>query len=212
MKKKINIRPYDYLVLILLVLFFIGYFGLFSLLVKYVSKIVIYLIVLFIWIIVMKKYIKHGIKNFKKEYINDALSIVTLIIVTSSVLFLFLNKSTNINSQSNETVSLMLFSTLIFTPIVEELVNRCAIGLLLAKFTSKNNYINIITTIIFVFMHIYKMNLNIVSLLIYSVIYFLLGYACGYYYRKTNNIILSILIHFLWNLFMIIGVVIRNIL
>ncbi len=212
MKKKINIRPYDYLVLILLVLFFIGYFGLFSLLVKYVSKIVIYLIVLFIWIIVMKKYIKHGIKNFKKEYINDALSIVTLIIVTSSVLFLFLNKSTNINSQSNETVSLMLFSTLIFTPIVEELVNRCAIGLLLEKFTSKNNYINIITTIIFVFMHIYKMNLNIVSLLIYSVIYFLLGYACGYYYRKTNNIILSILIHFLWNLFMIIGVVIRNIL
>lgn len=211
MKKKINIRPYDYLVLILLVLFFIGYFGLFSLLVKYVSKIVIYLIVLFIWIIVMKKYIKHGIKNFKKEYINDALSIVTLIIVTSSVLFLFLNKSTNINSQSNETVSLMLFSTLIFTPIVEELVNRCAIGLLLEKFTSKNNYINIITTIIFVFMHIYKMNLNIVSLLIYSVIYFLLGYACGYYYRKTNNIILSILIHFLWNLFMIIGVVIRNI-
>lgn len=210
MKKKINIRPYDYLVLILLVLFFIGYFGLFSLLVKYVSKIVIYLIVLFIWIIVMKKYIKHGIKNFKKEYINDALSIVTLIIVTSSVLFLFLNKSTNINSQSNETVSLMLFSTLIFTPIVEELVNRCAIGLLLEKFTSKNNYINIITTIIFVFMHIYKMNLNIVSLLIYSVIYFLLGYACGYYYRKTNNIILSILIHFLWNLFMIIGVVIRN--
>lgn len=106
----------------------------------------------------------------------------------------------------------MLFSTLIFTPIVEELVNRCAIGLLLEKFTSKNNYINIITTIIFVFMHIYKMNLNIVSLLIYSVIYFLLGYACGYYYRKTNNIILSILIHFLWNLFMIIGVVIRNIL
>lgn len=212
MKKKINIRLYDYLVLILLVLFFIGYFGLFSLLVKYVSKIVIYLIVLFIWIIVMKKYIKHGIKNFKKEYINDALSIVTLIIVTSSVLFLFLNKSTNINSQSNETVSLMLFSTLIFTPIVEELVNRCAIGLLLEKFTSKNNYINIITTIIFVFMHIYKMNLNIVSLLIYSVIYFLLGYACGYYYRKTNNIILSILIHFLWNLFMIIGVVIRNIL
>ena len=212
MKKKINIRPYDYLVLILLVLFFIGYFGLFSLLVKYVSKIVIYLIVLFIWIIVMKKYIKHGMKNFKKEYINDALSIVTLIIVTSSVLFLFLNKSTNINSQSNETVSLMLFSTLIFTPIVEELVNRCAIGLLLEKFTSKNNYINIITTIIFVFMHIYKMNLNIVSLLIYSVIYFLLGYACGYYYRKTNNIILSILIHFLWNLFMIIGVVIRNIL
>lgn len=210
MKKKINIRLYDYLVLILLVLFFIGYFGLFSLLVKYVSKIVIYLIVLFIWIIVMKKYIKHGIKNFKKEYINDALSIVTLIIVTSSVLFLFLNKSTNINSQSNETVSLMLFSTLIFTPIVEELVNRCAIGLLLEKFTSKNNYINIITTIIFVFMHIYKMNLNIVSLLIYSVIYFLLGYACGYYYRKTNNIILSILIHFLWNLFMIIGVVIRN--
>ena len=173
MKKKINIRPYDYLVLILLVLFFIGYFGLFSLLVKYVSKIVIYLIVLFIWIIVMKKYIKHGIKNFKKEYINDALSIVTLIIVTSSVLFLFLNKSTNINSQSNETVSLMLFSTLIFTPIVEELVNRCAIGLLLEKFTSKNNYINIITTIIFVFMHIYtqisKQNTEITHINTYRV-------------------------------------------
>lgn len=211
LKKKINLKLNDYLILILLILFFVGYFGVFSLLSKFLPKIIIYLILLIIWIITMKNQIKNGIKSFKKEYFKDALSIVVLILIVSSLLFSFGSKYIESDMQLKGSVPLALFSSLIFAPIVEELMNRCAIGMILEKFTNNNIIINIITTIIFVFLHLYKMNINIVALFIYALIYFMLGYACGYYYRKTNNIVLPMLIHFIWNFYMIIGVAIRNI-
>ena len=46
----------------------------------------IYFAVLFVWIIVMKKHIVDGIRQFKKEYFNDALSIVIVIVLVSSSL------------------------------------------------------------------------------------------------------------------------------
>ena len=51
-----------------------------------------YLVILFVWIIVMKQYIVHGIKYFKKDYFNDALSIVIVIILASSILNLIFAK------------------------------------------------------------------------------------------------------------------------
>ena len=159
----------------------------------------------------MKNQIKNGIKSFKKEYFKDALSIVVLILIVSSLLFSFGSKYIESDMQLKGSVPLALFSSLIFAPIIEELMNRYAIGMILEKFTNNNIIINIITTIIFVFLHLYKMNINIVGLFIYTFMYFMLGYTCGYYYRKTNNIVLPMLIHFIWNSYMIIGVFIRNV-
>ena len=84
------------------------------------------------------KYIVNGIKNFKKYYFNDALSIVIVIVLVSSLLNLIFAKIDSTipvcNSQSTDSMLAMLFSALIFAPIVEELVNRCAMGLFLEKF------------------------------------------------------------------------------
>lgn len=175
-----------------------------------------YLVILFVWIIVMKQYIVHGIKNFKKDYFNDALSIVIVIILASSILNLIFAKidSTILveNSQSTDSIPVMLFSALVFAPIVEELVNRCAMGLFLEKVIKNDVVINVVTAVIFAFLHLFKMHLNIYGLIYYGLVYSMLGYCCGYYYRKTSNIVLSMLIHFIWNLCMFAGVVLRNML
>ena len=95
MGKKIRIKSYEWVILILLIFFCIGYLGLFSLMSNYISKIMIYFAVLFVWIMVMKKHIVKGIRQFKKEYFNDALSIVIVIILVSSFFnVLFVVKTT----------------------------------------------------------------------------------------------------------------------
>ena len=164
----------------------------------------------------MKRNIYNGIRSFKKEYFNDALSIVTGILIISAVLLLFLSKIDKVilvtKSEEIEIVPLMLFEWLIFAPIVEELVFRCALGLFGEKIIKNDIVINVITAIIFSFFHLFKMKLNIVEIIFYGIIYYMLGYACGYYYRKTDNIILSMYIHFIWNMFMVVSATLRNIL
>ena len=214
--EKIRLKLYEWIIFFLLLIFLIGYLGLFSWMSKYTSKTIMYLVILFVWIIVMKQYIVHGIKNFKKDYFNDALNIVIVIILASSILNLIFAKidSTILveNSQSTDSIPVMLFSALVFAPIVEELVNRCAMGLFLEKVIKNDVVINVVTAIIFAFLHLFKMHLNIYGLIYYGLVYSMLGYCCGYYYRKTSNIVLSMLIHFIWNLCMFAGVVLRNML
>lgn len=216
MTEKIRLKLYEWIIFFLLLIFLIGYLGLFSWMSKYISRTIMYLVILFVWIIVMKQYIVHGIKNFKKDYFNDALSIVIVIILASSILNLIFAKidSTILveNSQSTDNIPVMLFSALVFAPIVEELVNRCAMGLFLEKVIKNDVVINVVTTVIFAFLHLFKMHLNSYGLIYYGLVYSMLGYCCGYYYRKTSNIVLSMLIHFIWNLCMFAGVVLRNML
>ena len=85
-------------------------------------------------------------------------------------------------------------------------------GLFLEKFIKNDVVINVVTAIIFAFLHLFKMHLNIYGLIFYGLVYGMLGYSCGYYYRKTSNIVLSMLIHFIWNLCMFAGIVLRNML
>ena len=72
---------------------------------------------------------------------------------------------------------LMLFSSLIFAPIVEELVFRSALGLFVEKIIKNDILINVITAILFSFLHLFKMQLNIVGIIFYGIIYYMLGYA-----------------------------------
>ena len=213
---KIKLKLYEWIIFFLLLIFLIGYMGLFSLMSNYISKMIIYLVILFVWIMVLEKYIVNGIKNFKKYYFNDALSIVIVIVLVSSLLKLIFAKIDSTipvgNSQSTDSMLAMLFSALIFAPIVEELVNRCAMGLFLEKFIKNDVVINVVTAIIFAFLHLFKMHLNIYGLIFYGLVYGMLGYSCGYYYRKTSNIVLSMLVHFIWNLCMFAGIVLRNML
>lgn len=153
--EKIKLKLYEWIIFFLLLIFLIGYMGLFSLMSNYISKTIIYLVILFVWIMVLEKYIVNGIKNFKKYYFNDALSIIIVIVLVSSLLNLIFAKIDSTipvgNSQSTDSMLAMLFSALIFAPIVEELVNRCAMGLFLEKFIKNDVVINVVTAIIFAF-------------------------------------------------------------
>lgn len=158
--EKIKLKLYEWIIFFLLLIFLIGYMGLFSLMSNYISKTIIYLVILFVWIMVLEKYIVNGIKNFKKYYFNDALSIIIVIVLVSSLLNLIFAKIDSTipvgNSQSKDSMLAMLFSALIFAPIVEELVNRCAMGLFLEKFIKNDVVINVVTAIIFAFLHLLK--------------------------------------------------------
>lgn len=182
----------------------------FGFLSQFIPKIVIYIVLLIVWCTLLSPYIVEGCKNFKKEDLNDALSIVIALLITSSVLSMIVFKvEANViskgNGSGNVSVLLTLFSALIHAPIVEELVNRCALGIILEKWIKKEYIINVITAIIFAFMHLYKMDVNCIAMAYYGAIYVSLGYVCGYMYRKNNNIMIPIVIHFLWNSFMLLG-------
>lgn len=90
--EKIKLKLYEWIIFFLLLIFLIGYMGLFSLMSNYISKTIIYLVILFVWIMVLEKYIVNGIKNFKKYYFNDALSIIIVIVLVSSLLNLIFAK------------------------------------------------------------------------------------------------------------------------
>ena len=95
------------------------------------------------------------------------------------------------NSQSTDSMLAMLFSALIFAPIVEELVNRCAMGLFLEKFIKNDVVINVVTAIIFAFLHLFKMHLNIYGLIFYGLVYGMLGYSCEMCIRDRLDTIIA---------------------
>lgn len=200
------------IILLFVILFFIGYFGGFLKLAAFIPKAVIYIAIMIICAAVMHEHIINGIKSFKKEYLNDALSAVTIAFIVIGALSLAMKKihgSIPKNSPPDKSLPLMLFSSLIFAPVAEELVNRCALFMILERPIKSAVAVNIICAAIFSFMHLFKMQSGFSVLLFFGIIYFLLGLICGGLYHKTNNIIVAILIHFLWNLFMTAGSLLR---
>ena len=203
------------LIPIFLLLFFVGYFRGFSLLAAFVPKAVIYIALLIIWVVLMREYIIKGIRSFKKEYINDALSAAVIMLAASGAVSLIASRlgsdMLENGSPSDAPLLLMLFSSLIYAPVVEELINRGALFLILEKWIRNTLAINILCAALFSFMHLFKMQADPAALFLFGLIYFMLGFVCGRFYLKTNNIILAVLIHFLWNLFTVAGYVLRTV-
>ena len=209
-----KISNHDYLVFTFTAFYFIGYFGLFSKLSEYVPRLLIYIILLLICGAIFQKYLISGINGYKKEHFNDALSIIVVMFIIFSLLSLLIKRSAStqlLPNSSKKDTALLIFTALFFSPITEELVNRCAIRTALEIITKNDMAINIFSAVLFTFLHLYKMETDLIGALFYSLIYFSLGYVCMYQYRKTENIITPISIHFLWNAFILIGTVLRSI-
>ncbi len=91
---------------------------------------------------------------------------------------------------------MMLISTSILAPFVEEGIFRVAIRKVI-----KNNHIFIIISgLIFGFMHIFPTDLSIAVALTYSITYVTMGVLLAYIYVETDNIWINIIIHALNNL------------
>ena len=103
----------------------------------------------------------------------------------------------------------VIIKIIIFSPVIEELFNRCAVITILKIILKADNVIYmLISAVIFAMFHINSLNQSgfmqeISSLLIY----FILGMGCAYVYLRTNNIVSAIVLHMFWNVSIVAGII-----
>lgn len=183
------------------------------------SKIFIYTGCVLITILLMLPFIKKGINSFKKEYLNEiitGLTLIFLILIPLVAFKVFLGNSMEVESsivnKNGKEIVVLLFSSLIYAPVVEELICRAGIFYVLTiRFNVNSKLVVIISAIIFSIMHLVKMKNNFLVQIYWFTIYFLLGMICGYIYKKTDNILCAIIMHLLWNVYTLTGSIVKSI-
>ena len=172
------------------------------------------LILTIIIILLYKKCLRKDIVLFKlnkKDYINKILNYFILFIVikiSSSLITGFLSVILGYDLVDSENQSaiisltksaplMMLISTTILAPIVEEGVFRLS----LRKIIDNKTLFILISGLIFGLMHIFPTDLPTSLALIYSITYVAMGFYLAYIYTETENIWFVIFIHALNNLF-----------
>lgn len=171
------------------------------------------LVLTIIVIILYKKCLRKDIVLFKlnkKDYINKILNYLVLFIVvkiSSSLISGFLsvilgyeivdseNQSAVINLVKSAPL-MMMISTVILAPIVEEGVFRLS----LRKIIDNKTIFILISGLIFGLMHIFPTDLSLDFALIQAITYVTMGFFLAYTYVETNNIWIVISIHAINNL------------
>ncbi len=155
----------------------------------------------------LRKLIKSVLLTFVALYFISALSSILVFILTG------LQDSANQNQVVDafkQNPSLIIFTTVIYAPIVEEIVFR---GAIFRGLRSKTNFIisAIISGLLFGFIHVFDSLIqgNILDLL-YIIVYGSLGFVFCYAYEKNNSIFASIALHFINNFLGIIGIILST--
>ena len=100
-----------------------------------------------------------------------------------------------INLYTTSAPILMLLTSSITTPFVEEGIFRLGIS----KIIKNKHLFIIISGLVFGFLHIFPTDLNIIYALISSIPYVTMGMVLAYIYKKEDNIYYSIILHGLNN-------------
>ena len=164
---------------------------------------IVYLITTIIFIILAKSEFKQSIKTLNLKIIKKALiywliGLITMV-VSSEIIELIgipLNSNeTMIREQLKEFPITQILQTVIFAPIMEEIVFRYSF-----KDLSRNKHIYaLFTGIFFALMHLPDALIN-PTMLIHLIPYSALGIAFGYIYKDTDNLLATIIPHSLHNL------------
>jgi len=129
--------------------------------------------------------------------------VVTLVIVLlPSVVFYTSNENlTDINS-AFKYLPLAIIHTIFITPILEELIFR---RILFRVSSKKFNILlgAILSSLIFSTVHVPATSSSFLLLFMHAIIY-------SYCYYRTNRLLVPILLHSIWNLFIIIGFILQN--
>lgn len=164
---------------------------------------IVYLITTIIFIILAKNEFKQSIKTLNLKIIKRALIywFIGLIIMSLSsdiieLIGIPLNSNeTMIREQLKEFPITQILQTVIFAPIMEEIVFRYSF-----KDLSRNKHIYaLFTGIFFALMHLPDALIN-PTMLIHLIPYSALGIAFGYIYKDTDNLLATIIPHSLHNL------------
>ena len=132
--------------------------------------------------------------------VKYAVSFITAIIMV--ILKLDMESINSINQKLIETYiksspTLMFISTALLAPVYEELLFRLGIK----KVVGRNRWFIIISGTIFGLLHVFPLEegVSLTLGLVQSISYVTMGLFLAYIYKKTNNIFISIGIHFLNN-------------
>lgn len=177
----------------------------------YLAQIVIYLFILVTTVLLSYDFINYGIKKFaenvKKNLITVIRSLARMFIVTipASMIIYFVTGLSTSNNQSmvdtikQENMLYLIFASVVFAPIVEEMVFRGSIYNLCKKHVGKTRAM-IIASFLFGFLHVYDSLLNgNFTDLIYIFLYGGLGLIINLAYEESDTIVCPILIHMLNN-------------
>lgn len=169
----------------------------------------IYLIGL-IWL--YRKELKEEIKDFKNNGSNYILKYAPLYLigvivmgVTNSILFNITGMEVSTNEQTVRTLIkyypiYMTFSSVIYAPIVEELIFRKSIK----KFFNNGVLFVLVSGIMFGLIHVISTGNESLNELLMGIPYIIIGIDIAYIYYKTKNIFTTIIIHSMHNLTLLI--------
>lgn len=177
------------------------------------KRIIILGIIDFIYIILMffiyRKEIIIDIKDFKKnykEYLSKYVLVYMVGVILMGIINILLTQITKIELSGNEegirilikeVPIYMFFSTVIYAPIIEELIFRKSI-----RNIFKNKYIFIIISgVIFGVLHI--SDFSNINEILFGIPYIIMGIDFAYIYYKTNNIFTTMSFHMIHNLLLI---------
>lgn len=177
------------------------------------KRIIILGIIDFIYIILMlfiyRKEIIIDIKDFKKnykEYLSKYALVYMVGVILMGIINILLTQITKIELSGNEegirilikeVPIYMFFSTVIYAPIIEELIFRKSI-----RNIFKNKYIFIIISgVIFGVLHI--SDFSNINEILFGIPYIIMGIDFAYIYYKTNNIFTTMSFHMIHNLLLI---------
>lgn len=177
---------------------------------KVIVTIIINVIYMLLLIFIYRKELLEELKDFKrnyKKYLSNNILIYLLGIAIMFIINLILNRITNKTLSGNEEIVRLLikefpiymfFSTVIYAPLVEELIFRKTVRKI---FKNKNLFI-IACGLVFGALHI--SNYSDINEILYSIPYIIMGMDFAYIYYKTDNIFTTITFHLCHNLILLI--------
>ena len=187
---------------------------------QFIMSFIMFIVLFFTY----KKTIKKDYESFRKEKNKNITYIIKMFVIFMIVKYLvsfisvlimtLLNFDTSSMTSVNQNLIesyvkaspiLMLISTAIFAPFYEEVLFRLGF-----KKVFKNKYIFVILSgMIFGLMHVFPLEEGIPLMLgiMQSITYVTMGIFLSYVYYKTDNIFISIGIHFLNNLLSVLAMI-----
>ncbi|QVK20197.1 CPBP family intramembrane metalloprotease [Mycoplasmatota bacterium] len=176
--------------------------------VEILSNISAYLIIAISFLVMLKETLQQEVKFFKKRMIKNLLYIVIFFMILTLTFYfliyimnLFFDIDTSINQKGlielyKEGPIIFTITTIILVPFIEEVVFR---GVMYNLFYQNfNKLIGIVlSSLIFGLLHVVRGDF------IYLPIYSILGAVLLLSYIKSNNLLVPILVHSLYNLFSI---------
>ena len=174
----------------------------------YISRIMFILIMIVVSFGVvdtMKK--KHSINikdklNYKKIDLNFLFRIITLsfafrVLLEQTIYFLPIKETVSNIPLNILTVLVEIIATCLFAPVCEEIICRFGIYEYLNKKIKTSLIAMILTSVIFSVIHFYGID--------GLIIIFFISLIWNYAYFKTNNLIYPIILHFLNNIYAMVG-------